>query len=83
MSVIHEKQCSFTSNVFYDIIIPNCFQENNMDGKKFILSKIDGEYAYLSPIDGGDDIFIALALLPPNADIGSLLICNNFSFETL
>ncbi len=52
-----------------------------MDGKKFILSRIDGEYAYLSPIDGGDEVFIALALLPPGSDIGSVLICENFSFS--
>lgn len=54
-----------------------------MEGKTFVLNKIDGEYAYLSPIDGGEDIFIALALLPLDADIGSKLICENFSFELL
>ena len=52
-----------------------------MDGKKFILTKIEGEYAYLSPIDGGEDVFIALALLPLGADIGSILMCENFSFN--
>lgn len=51
-----------------------------MEGIKFRLTKIEGEYAYLSPIDGGDDIFIALALLPLGADIGSMLVCENFSF---
>ena len=51
-----------------------------MDGMKFTLTKIEGEYAYLSPIDGGEDIFIALALLPLGADIGSILICESFSF---
>ena len=52
-----------------------------MDGKRFILTKIEGEYAYLSPTDGGEDVFIALALLPLGADIGSALICESFSFE--
>ena len=52
-----------------------------MDNKKFTLTKIEGEYAYLTPIDGGEDIFIALALLPLGADIGSTLICENFSFS--
>ena len=52
-----------------------------MEEKIFRLSMIEGEYAYLSPICGGENIFIALALLPVGADIGSLLICRNFSFE--
>jgi hypothetical protein len=52
-----------------------------MDGKLFKLSKIEGEYAYLTPIDGGDDIFLAVALLPLGADVGALLICENFSFS--
>ena len=54
---------------------------NDMEGKTFRLTKIEGEYAYLSPIDGGEDVFIALALLPLGADIGSLLICEGFSFS--
>lgn len=51
-----------------------------MEGKKFRLTKIEGEYAYLSPVEGGEDVFIALALLPLGADIGSVLVCENFSF---
>ena len=52
-----------------------------MDGMKFTLTRIEGEYAYLSPVDGGDDVFIALALLPQESDIGSTLECKDFSFE--
>ncbi len=52
-----------------------------MDGKIFRLSRIEGEYAYLSPIDGGDEVFIAVYLLPLGIDIGSLLICESFSFS--
>ena len=51
-----------------------------MEGKTFKLTKIEGEYAYLTPTDGGDDVFIALALLPLGADIGSMLICECFHF---
>ena len=54
-----------------------------MDGKTFKLTKIEGEYAYLSPIDGGEDIFIAMALLPVGADIGTLLTCESFQFTIL
>jgi hypothetical protein len=52
-----------------------------MEGKTFELTRIEGEYAYLTPTDGGDDVFIALALLPFGADIGTMLICENFSFS--
>ena len=54
-----------------------------MEGITFKLSKIEGEYAYLTPIDGGEDLFIALALLPLGADIGHLLKYENFSFTIL
>ena len=65
---------------FYDII---SIEVIVMEGKIFRLTKIEGEYAYLSPLDGCEDIFIALALLPLGADIGSLLICEGFSFSFL
>lgn len=39
--------------------------------RDYILDRIDGEYAYLKDIDSGNEIFIALALLPPGADVGS------------
>ena len=51
-----------------------------MEGITFRLTKIEGEYAYLTPINGGEDVFIALALIPLGADIGTVLICENFSF---
>lgn len=43
-----------------------------MEPKEYTVVKIEGEYAYLRP-DGGteaDDIFIALALLPLETDVG-------------
>ena len=52
-----------------------------MSKKIFKLTRIEGEYAYLSPIDGGDELFIAIALLPYGSDIGMLLVCENFSFS--
>lgn len=42
-----------------------------MEPKDYILDRIDGEYAYLKDIESGNEIFIALALLPPGADVGS------------
>ena len=52
-----------------------------MDGKIFTLTRIEGEYAYLAPIDGGEEVFIAIALLPLGIDIGTRLICESFSFS--
>ena len=46
-----------------------------MEEKIYILTRIDGEYAYLkdeaNPSD--EELFIALALLPIGSDIGSRL----------
>lgn len=42
-----------------------------MEPRDYILDRIDGEYAYLKDIDSGNEIFIALALLPMGADVGS------------
>ena len=40
---------------------------------KYTVTKIDGEYATLS--DGnGEELFIAMALLPAGVDIGSVLL---------
>ena len=52
-----------------------------MDGMVFRLTRMEGEYAYLAPMDGGDEIFIALYLLPLGVDVGTLLICESFSFS--
>ena len=51
-----------------------------MEPKDYILSKIEGEYAYLKDIDNGNEVFIALALLPPGADIGSKIHCEMFQY---
>ena len=46
------------------------------------ITKIEGEYAYLST-DGGEELFIAMALLPPSCDVGSLLSYENFEFALI
>ena len=46
-----------------------------MEPKNYTVVKIEGEYAYLRA-DGagaGDDLFIAMALLPPGIDAGTRL----------
>ena len=44
-----------------------------MEPKDYTVIKIEGEYAYLKDINSGDELFIALALLPLGTDIGSNL----------
>lgn len=43
--------------------------------KDYVITKIEGEYAYLREQNGSsdDEIFIALALLPQGVDIGTKL----------
>ena len=46
-----------------------------MEPKEYILTRIDGDYAYLKRTDipCDDELFIARALLPSEADEGSRL----------
>ena len=54
-----------------------------MESKIYIISKIEGEYAYLAPEEGGEELFIAMALLPLGADIGTRLKYENLEFEII
>ncbi|MBQ4516299.1 MAG: hypothetical protein II978_05880 [Clostridia bacterium] len=51
-----------------------------MEPKDYILTRTEGEYAYLKDIETGNEIFIALALLPPGADVGSKIHCEMFEY---
>ena len=44
-----------------------------MEPRDYVVSKIEGEYAYLKDVNSDNEIFIALALLPVGTDIGSKL----------
>lgn len=44
-----------------------------MEAKDYTLTRIEGEYAYLKDDATGDELFIALALLPEGADVGTRL----------
>lgn len=46
--------------------------EVNMEPKNYVVTKIEGEYAYLTD-EEGNELFIALALLPPGTDTGTRL----------
>ena len=44
-----------------------------MEPKDYTVSKIEGEYATLKDINTGDELFIAMALLPLGTDVGTKL----------
>ena len=45
-----------------------------MEPRDYIVTRIEGEYAYLAEINGnGTELFIALALLPGGTDTGTRL----------
>lgn len=51
-----------------------------MEPKDYILDRIEGEYAYLKDIATGGEVFIALALLPQGADVGSRIHFEMFEY---
>ena len=57
-----------------DVIITKKFKiEDYMESKNYTLIKIEGEYATLRDDDSGEELFIAMALLPPGVDVGTRL----------
>ena len=56
-----------------------------METKEYILARIDGDYAYLKRTDvpSEDELFIARALLPPDADEGSSVIIMHTAISRL
>lgn len=53
-----------------------------MEPKDYVISKIEGEYAYLKDIDN-NEIFIAMALLPPGIDVGTKLHYEMFTYTVI
>ena len=54
-----------------------------MPTKTYLLTKIDGEYATLRDESSGEELFIAMALLPLGVDIGARLSYTFPDFEIL
>ncbi len=52
-----------------------------MEKRIYRVKRIDGEYAYLSDERTGEELFIALALLPPSADIDVLFVYEDLAFS--
>ncbi len=54
-----------------------------MEERIYKVSKIEGEYATLVDEKTGDDLFIALALLPDGTDLGSRLLWKDFAYTII
>ena len=54
-----------------------------MESKLYILTKIEGEYAYIQDTQSGEELFIAMALLPLGADVSSRLKYENMEFSLI
>ena len=54
-----------------------------MEKKYYTVSRIEGEYAYLRDGESGEELFIAMALLPMGCDVGTRLVYENFGFTEL
>ena len=54
-----------------------------MEPKNYIVTKIEGEYATLTDEENGDEMFIALALLPMGTDISSRLHYEMFEYTLI
>lgn len=52
-----------------------------MEPKDYVVKRIEGEYAYLSDVETGAEVFIALALLPLGIDIGTKLHYEMFEYS--
>lgn len=52
-----------------------------METQFYKVTKIEGEYAYIENEESGEEIFIALFLLPEGVDIGMRLKYEMLSYE--
>ena len=52
-----------------------------METKHYTVIKIEGEYATLKDKFTGDELFIAMALLPEETDIGVSLLWENLTYS--
>lgn len=54
-----------------------------MEPHDYKVTKIEGEYATLTDIYSGDELFIAIFLLPDGVDIGTQLHYENLMYEII
>ena len=54
-----------------------------MEAVYYIVARIEGEYAYLSNEETGEEIFIAMFLLPDGVDVGTRLKYEMLEYEVV
>ena len=54
-----------------------------MEPKDYTIMKIEGEYAYIRADEEDEEIFIAMALLPPGVDVGTRLHYEMLSYTVI
>lgn len=54
-----------------------------MEPRDFTVTRTEGEYAYLRDDESGEEVFVALALLPPSTDVGTRLHYEMFSYTEI
>lgn len=54
-----------------------------MEPRIYRVDRIDGDYAHLSDTATGDDILVAMALLPEETDEGIMLRYENFEYSVI
>ncbi|MBQ7040085.1 MAG: hypothetical protein IJN39_05910 [Clostridia bacterium] len=54
-----------------------------MEPKDYIVLKIEGEYATLQNIENGNEVFIAMALLPDGTDVGTKIHSECFEYSII
>lgn len=57
----------------------------SLEPKDYIVAKIEGEYAFLHDLSGkcDEDLFIAMALLPPDVTVGTKLHWELFQYTVI
>lgn len=54
-----------------------------MEPRELTVVRTEGEYAYLRDDRTGEELFVALALLPPSVDVGTRLRYVMLSYEVI
>ena len=54
-----------------------------METQFYRVTRIEGEYAYITNEESGEEIFIAMFLLPEGTDIGTRLKYEMLSYEII
>lgn len=58
-------------------------EAHRMEPKDYQVARIEGEYAYLRDMKSGNEVFVALALLPVGTDVGSKLHCEMLNYTLI